>query len=52
MTDGMPRMSEVPGWEPLKVFSENREFSAREARHAKRDESPVAADASRSGKPR
>jgi predicted transglutaminase-like cysteine proteinase len=52
MTDGMPRMSEVPGWEPLKVFSENREFSAREARHAKRDESPVAADASGSAKPR
>jgi predicted transglutaminase-like cysteine proteinase len=29
MTDGMPRMSEVPGWAPLKVFSETREFTAR-----------------------
>ena len=28
MTAGMPRMSEVPGWVPLKVFSEDREFSA------------------------
>jgi hypothetical protein len=26
MTSGMPRMSEVPGWEPLKVFSENSDF--------------------------
>jgi predicted transglutaminase-like cysteine proteinase len=26
MTSGMPRMSEVPGWEPLKVFSEQRDF--------------------------
>ena len=26
MTSGMPRMSQVPGWEPLKVFSENRDF--------------------------
>jgi len=27
MTSGMPRMSEVPGWVPLKVFSENRDFT-------------------------
>jgi hypothetical protein len=27
MTTGMPRMSEVPGWVPLKVFSEDRDFS-------------------------
>ncbi|HXV35841.1 MAG TPA: hypothetical protein VEC18_01760, partial [Myxococcota bacterium] len=27
MTSGMPRMSEVPGWAPLKVFSEDRNFS-------------------------
>jgi hypothetical protein len=27
MTSGMPRMSEVPGWVPLKVFSEDRDFS-------------------------
>lgn len=26
MTSGMPRMSEVPGWEPLKVFSEDSDF--------------------------
>jgi hypothetical protein len=27
MTTGMPRMSEVPGWEPLKVFSEDSRFT-------------------------
>ena len=27
MTSGMPRMSEVPGWEPLKVFHETAEWS-------------------------
>ena len=27
MTSGMPHMSEVPGWVPLKVFSETKEFS-------------------------
>jgi hypothetical protein len=27
MTTGMPRMSEVPGWEPLKVFSEDERFT-------------------------
>jgi hypothetical protein len=27
MTNGMPRMSEVPGWAPLKVFSETEEFT-------------------------
>ncbi len=32
MTSGMPRMSEVPGWVPLKVFSESDAFSVR--RHA------------------
>ena len=26
MTSGMPRMSEMPGWEPIKVFSEKRDF--------------------------
>jgi hypothetical protein len=26
MTSGMPRMSQVPGWEPLKVFSETHDF--------------------------
>ncbi len=29
MTRGMPRMSEVAGWVPLKVFSETSEFSVR-----------------------
>lgn len=29
MTTGMPHMSEVPGWVPLKVFTERREFSVR-----------------------
>lgn len=27
MTTGMPRMSEVPGWKPLKVFSDKRDFT-------------------------
>jgi hypothetical protein len=27
MTSGMPRMSEVPGWVPLKVFSLDRDFT-------------------------
>jgi hypothetical protein len=27
MTTGMPRMSEVPGWKALKVFSESRDYS-------------------------
>jgi hypothetical protein len=27
MTSGMPRMSEVPGWTPLKVFTEDRDFT-------------------------
>lgn len=29
MTSGLPRMSEVPGWVPLKVFSEDRDFTVR-----------------------
>jgi len=33
MTSGMPRMSEVPGWVPLKVFSEDENFSVRRGRH-------------------
>lgn len=31
MVRGMPRMSEVPGWVPLKVFSEDEEFTVRSA---------------------
>jgi hypothetical protein len=33
MTSGMPHMSEVPGWKPLKVFSDKREFTVTQ-RHA------------------
>lgn len=29
MTHGMPHLSEVPGWVPLKVFSETEEFTVR-----------------------
>lgn len=32
MTPGMPRMSELPEWRPLKVFSEQREFTVRAVR--------------------
>ena len=28
MVSGMPRFSQVPGWAPLKIFSESEEFSA------------------------
>ena len=38
MTRGMPRMSEVPGWVPLKIFNERVEYSV-EAR----DATPLAA---------
>ncbi len=27
MTSGMPRMSQIPGWVPLKVFSEDEDFT-------------------------
>jgi hypothetical protein len=30
MTTGMPRMSEVPEWVPLKVFSDRRDFTVRD----------------------
>jgi hypothetical protein len=29
MTQGMPHLSEIPGWVPLKVFSETEEFTVR-----------------------
>ena len=29
MTRGMPKMSDVPGWVPIKVFSDEREYSVR-----------------------
>lgn len=31
MTSGMPRMSEVPGWTPLKVFTEDQDFTVHQA---------------------
>ncbi len=34
MTTGMPRMSEVPGWVPLKVFSEDEDFTVERQRFA------------------
>jgi hypothetical protein len=30
MISGMPRMSQVPGWVPLKIFSEEEEFTVRQ----------------------
>jgi hypothetical protein len=35
MTTGMPRMSEVPSWVPLKVFSEDEDFSVERQRLAR-----------------
>ncbi len=32
MTSGMPRMSEMPGWAPLKVFSEDRNYNVDQKR--------------------
>jgi hypothetical protein len=29
MTLGMPRMSQVPGWVPLKVFGDEQEYTVR-----------------------
>ena len=29
MTQGMPRISEVAGWVPLKIFSDTEEFTVR-----------------------
>jgi hypothetical protein len=31
MTNGMPRLSQVPGWVPLKVFGESMEYTVRPA---------------------
>jgi predicted transglutaminase-like cysteine proteinase len=36
MTTGMPHMSELRDWVPLKVFSETREFTVRAAEHTAR----------------
>ena len=32
MTSGMPRMSELPEWVPIKVFSEDSDFTVRRQR--------------------
>ena len=34
MSPGMRRMSQVPGWVPLKVFSESTEYTVRRGRTA------------------
>ena len=34
MTSGMPRMSEIPGWAPLKVFSEGSNYNVEQQRVA------------------
>jgi hypothetical protein len=34
MTSGMPRMSEVPGWTPLKVFSEDSSYTVKSRQSA------------------
>ena len=34
MTSGMPRMSEMPGWAPLKVFSEDSNYNVEPQRVA------------------
>ncbi len=34
MTTGMPRMSELPGWVPLKIFTDRADFSVQDARFA------------------
>lgn len=34
MTTGMPRMSDLPDWVPLKVFSDRQDWSVRDARFA------------------
>jgi hypothetical protein len=38
MTLGMPRMSSLPGWAPLKLFSDDREYTVREAGAGSRSE--------------
>ncbi|HEU4427561.1 MAG TPA: hypothetical protein VFT98_02310 [Myxococcota bacterium] len=35
MTSGMPRMSEVAGWQPLRVFDDEREFTPQELASAR-----------------
>jgi hypothetical protein len=35
MTEGMPRMSDLPEWTPIKIFSEDEEFTVRTERFAR-----------------
>ena len=46
MVTGMPRMSEIPGWVPIKVFSEDEEYTVR-PRPAPRTGSTLAASRAR-----
>jgi hypothetical protein len=48
MTGGMPRMSEVPGWIPLKLFSERTEFTVRSSERARAAALAAPPEASRS----
>jgi hypothetical protein len=47
MTGGMPRMSQVPGWIPLKLFSERAEFTVRSSERARAAALATPASASR-----
>lgn len=48
MTSGMPRMSEVPGWVPLKLFTEEVEYTVRSSGRARAAALATPLDASRS----
>lgn len=48
MTGGMPRMSEVPGWIPLKLFTERDEFTVRSSERARAAALAAPPEASRS----
>jgi hypothetical protein len=48
MTGGMPRMSEVPGWIPLKLFTEHAEYTVRASEQARAAALAAPPDASRS----
>ena len=42
MSSGMRRMSSIPGWVPLKVFSDSEEFTVRKNRIVRRSGALVA----------
>jgi len=48
MTGGMPHMSEVPGWIPLKLFTETAEFTVRSSDRARAAALAAPPEASRS----